>query len=186
MVFNKEEIIRGVREATNIKDREVFVAHMLKVLDPIIVMRVTQARLFSKIERGKTINDAEHIKLSEVLYIGAGDLNNENDDIYFHLSSAEDFMTKEKIEDFKMELEKGLTKLAELIKPYPNLKTIWANSWIVAIPRSRKRLESFGFTFAGMTPVEETTEHFPNDTRPIAKAFITREELLSRYGNVQA
>ncbi len=180
LVFNKEEIIEGVRRGVEIQDKEKFIAHLLKVLEPYIVLRVTQSKIFNAIEekasREQIIKNPDNLPLSEVLYASF-----EGERVDIHLTPAKDFMTKEKIEDFKQEIKRGLIKLAEMIKSYPSVKEIWASSWIVAT--SPKRLEELGFVVVGPISEEERREHFEGEKRPISKAFMKREDFLARYGS---
>jgi len=180
LVFNKEEIIRGVKEGVLIQDRDTFIAHFLRVLEPFIIMRVTHSKTFKDIEektsREQAMNDSDTLKLSEVLYV-----NFEEERVDIHLAPAKDFMTKEKIEDFKQDIKRGLVKLAEIIKSHPNVKEIWASSWIVA--KSPKRLEELGFVVVGSISEEERKEHFADEKRPVSKSFMKREDFLARYGN---
>ncbi|MFZ1019704.1 MAG: hypothetical protein WAN61_01780 [Minisyncoccia bacterium] len=185
LVFDKEKIINELKEGIKIKDRDEFTAHFLKVLEPILMLKVMQPKIFGVAEREIILNQEGNLELSEVLYTSKDELNNENEKIFFHLPPSVDFMTKKKVEEFKQEIEKGLIKLAELIKPFPNIKEVWASSWIIATPHGRKRLEDLGFTFAGMVPDEENDANFFDKhgrKRPFAKAFMKREDFLTRYG----
>jgi len=181
LIFDKEDSIKKLKESVEIKDKETFVSHMLKILEPIIVFQINQPKIFGKIQRESIMNDApnrDRIKLSEVLYCG---LSDKNGVAHIHLAPAFDFMTKDKLSDFKQEIQNGLLKLAEIIKSDENIKKIIATSWIVA--SSPKRLEDLGFTIEGEISKEEREKHFKGDDRPIFKAFMTREDFLARYDN---
>lgn len=181
LVFNREEIIEQIRATKNIKEREAFISHLLKVLEPIIIAKATRSDVFDKVEREMTMSAPGNIKLSEVLYVNQEDINSNSEGVYIHLTTARDFMTRERKEDFKIEIEKGLVKLAEMIKPYPNLKKIWASSWIVAIKSSARRLQEMGFSAPEEVSEGEREEYFPDEKRPVAKTFIMREDFLARY-----
>lgn len=181
LVFDIEEIVKELKASVNINDRELFIAHLLKVLEPIVVLRVTHSKIIDKIEREGTMDDPKNQKLSEVLYINSDNLNAENHKIFFHLTQSKDLMTRDSLEFFKQELERGLIRLAELIKPYPNIEEVWASSWILATRRGRRRIEDLGFTFFGEVGKEEMDEYAPGDERKFAKAFMKREDFLARY-----
>jgi hypothetical protein len=188
LVFNKEEIIKDLRESVEIQNKDEFVAYLSKILNPIIMLRFTRPKAFGKVERESIMNDHDTLNLSKFLYISKKELDNETDKIFFHLASALDFITKEQIEDFKQDIQKGLDELADVIEPYPNIKEIWASSWIIAKPRGKKRIEDLGFTYAGMVPEEENDTSFFDEQgrkKPFAKAFMKREDFLARYGNKQ-
>lgn len=182
LVLDKEAVFRQLKESVNIKDREIFIRHLLKVLDPAIVFKITHSKIIDKKQRERTMDNPKNQKLSEVLYINSENLNLGNDMIFFHLTHSRDLMTKEGIEFFKQEIEKGLIKLAELIKPFPNIEKVMASSWILATARGRKRVEDLGFTFIGELGEDEMAEFAPEEHRKFAQAFMKREDFLSRYG----
>lgn len=185
LVFDKEKMVKSLKESVGIQDREVFLAQILKILEPFLILKITQPKIFEKAQRQSTLNWKENIKLSEVLYISRYKLNDENEEVFIHLPPAKDLMTKDKIEYFQQEIKNGLIKLAEIIKPYPNIKKILASSWIIATPRGRERLEDLGFTFSGMVPeTENDAGYFDSrgNRKPFADAFMTREDFLVRYG----
>ncbi len=176
LVFDKEGIVKGVRESVNIKDRQTSISHLLKVLEPFIIIKATQPEIFEKIGRQEILSKDGNLKLSEVLFAGLG----EEDETLIHLLPATEFIKKEGIGNFKKEIINGLIKLAELIKSYPNIKRVYAISWIVA--KNPLLLEKLGFIIVGDISEEERKEHFLEENRPIAKAFMTREDLLAKYG----
>jgi|SRR3989344_4936623 len=180
LVFDKLSIVNGLKESLEIHDREKCLAYLLKVLEPLIILQVTHQNIFEKVARGITMDRPGNRKLSEVLYCFESSLNDDSEEILIHLTTAKDFMTRDKIGDFKNEIVKGLTELAKIIKNYPNIKEILAVSWIV--PMSRKRLEELGFTFAGVLSEEEKKDGFASEGRPVGRAFIKREDFLARYG----
>lgn len=180
ILFNKEEIIKNLQEAAKTEDREIFVLKISKILEPIVILKVTQPKVFSKIQRESLVDNLkDKIRLSEFLYYGiSGDKKN----AHIHLLHAKDFMTKEKIEDFQKDIEAGFSKLAEIVKKDKDIEKITATSWIVALRGSAKRLEKMGFTIVGPISKEEREKHFDNEKRLIAEAFISREDFLVRYG----
>ena len=109
------------------------------------------------------------------------ELDTEDTSVLIHLLPATEFIKKEGVGNFKKEIENGLTKLTEVLKSHPNVKTICAISWIVA--KNPKLLTSLGFTVEGSITEEERRENFLEETRPVAKASMTREDLFARYSN---
>lgn len=177
LVFNQEEVISGLKESEGIGDKEAFMAHLMKVLEPLIVLRVTQASTFEKTERD-TLNDGENLKLSEVLYTSLGEVNNKG--IAIHLASAAELIKEKGMGNFKREIENGLVKLAEIVEADPNIERIDAVSWIVA--KNPVLLKRLGFTVVGEISEEEKGENFSDEKRPIAAAYINRKEFLAKYG----
>ncbi|MCX6753513.1 MAG: hypothetical protein NTV03_00415 [Candidatus Nomurabacteria bacterium] len=183
LIFDKEGIINGLKESINIKDKEVFISHLLKVMEPILISRITQATVYRKIEkelaeksRTELKDEPGHIFLSEFLYC-----NLEKDAARIHLAAAYDFITKDKINDFKEDIVIGLKKLAKIIEPMKNIDKVVASSWI--IEKSPKRLKELGFTIEGEISQEEKNKHFNNDSRTIYKASIDREKFDELYLN---
>jgi hypothetical protein len=76
----------------------------------------------------------------------------------------------------------GLRELARRLEQDASMKDvsqITATSWIVAAhPRI---LEGLGFTVDGPIDEEKRQRDFADETRPISKAHITREDFLKRY-----
>jgi hypothetical protein len=176
LLLNKEEVIKGLKESINIQDKETFVLHLLNILGPITELKITQSDIFERTEREAIVSSPNNTRLSEVLYA-----NFEKDRAFIHLAPATELIKKEGLGNFKKEVEIGLNKLAEIIKVNDKIKEIWAISWIVA--KNPVLLEGLGFTIVGPIPQEERDEHFSEETRPVAKAFMTREDFLAKYGN---
>ncbi len=181
VVINKDKISKNLRESLTIKDKDLFINHILKTLEPLVFLKVTQSKKFGILERELILGHKENVKLSEVLYTNSEELNDETESVHIHLPFAKDFMNKTKIRDFELEVKKGLVELAKRIKFLPHKKRVWASSWIVAA--SPERLKELGFTIKGEISEEEKREHFIGEDRPIAEAFIDREDLLAKYGS---
>lgn len=180
LVFSKDEIIKGLREGVTIQDREKFIVHYLKVLEPLMMLKVfTQPKIFEKLEREIEVNSG--IKLSEVL---SAEFKDEEEMVKIHLAPATELIKGEGIGYFKKEVEIGLRKLAEEIKSNDKIKKVLAESWIVA--KNPSLLERLGFTYDGMVPEEENDAGYIDDLgnkRPFARAFMTRKDFLAKYGN---
>lgn len=69
--------------------------------------------------------------------------------------------------------------MAEIVKKNEGVQVIIATSWIVA--RKPEWLESLGFTDTGPITDAERERNFKDDTRPINKAIMSREDFLKRY-----
>ncbi|HEV7701987.1 MAG TPA: hypothetical protein VGO63_00885 [Candidatus Paceibacterota bacterium] len=178
---NKEEVIQGLKQSLEIQKKEVFIPHLIKIMEPFVLLPLTKRALFAKAERENTFKDKNNLQLSEILYIRKPDLNKDAKDIYIHLPSAWDFMTKEKKDEFVPEIKKGFAELANMLKSYPNIEEVRGSSWLIAT-KFMKRLEELGFTYDGLISEKEYKESFIGEERPIAKAFIGRGDFLARYG----
>ena len=174
--LDKDEIVRSIRESVNIKDRSVFIAHLLKVLDSFIVLRVTQAKLFEKLERESILSLEKNIKLSEVLY---ATLEEDGREAHVHLLPATELIKAEGYGVFVDEVKKGMAKLAEMVESNSSIERIQAISWIGAI--TPKLLERLGFRIIGEISEEERAKYFIGEDRPVVKASMTREELFAKY-----
>jgi len=179
LVFNKEKIVKDLRESVDIKNQEEFIFHLLKTLEPIVALRINQSKIFEKVQRENTINSNGNLKLSEVLYTSLNEQN--KNEIFIHLAPAEEFIKENGIANLKKEVEKGLAKLAEIVESNKNIEKITATSWIVA--KNPLILERLGFTVVGEISEKERMEDFNNEKRPVAKAFIERSDFLARYYN---
>lgn len=177
LLVNKEEIIKGLRESANIKERENFVNHLMKIYEPVLVFKANNQGIIDKAMRGYTKDENEGFRLSEVLYYELSEKT-----ARIHLSPARDMTTRENIEKFKKDIEEGMQKLAEIIKPLGNIERVVATSWIMAVRGSRRRLEEMGFTVEGEITEEEKKEHFADEKRPVVSAFIPRGDFLAKYG----
>lgn len=178
LVFNKEEIINGLKESLKIQDKEKFVAYLLKILEPLMILKFTQPRIIEKVERDVEANGND-ARLSDVL---SATFENERADIHF--APASELIKDSGIGNLRKEIKNGLIKLAEIIKTNDKIKEVWATSWLVI--ESPLFLEKLGFTIIGTIPeMENDGAHFDNQgqRRPIASAFMKREDFLERYGD---
>ncbi len=145
-----------LQEMSTIEDEGAFVEGVLSVLKPIIELK--------KRVDSKTITQRHGFtELNEVLSYGIGDGL-----AHIHAGSFR-----------RRPIEEGLRKLAEIIKKNEDVRVITASSWIVA--RKPEWLEDLGFTDTGPISEEEREKHFKDDTRPINKAVMSREDFLKRY-----
>jgi len=179
IIFNKKEVIDGLRRSLEIQDKEEFIAHVLSVLGPIIEAKFTQPKNFEKATREIKISVG---KLSKVLW---AEFKDEKGIIEINLAPAKELIEEAGIGYLKKEVEIGLRKLArEVVLPNDKIKKILAKSWIVA--KNPSLLERLGFTYDGIVSEKEdggiSLDNLGNK-RSVAKAFMTRENFLARYGN---
>lgn len=177
--FDKDGIIKGIKESLEIKDKETFVSHLVKTLEPFILLNITKhdfiEHIWEKERREEILNEDGNFKLSEVLYAGS-----EGNEASIHLAPAKEFIKEKGIAYFKNEIKVGLIKLAEMIENKPEIEKITATSWIVA--KNPALLVDLGFIVDGNITKEEKEQYFSEDTRPVSKAFINREDFLKKYG----
>lgn len=178
LVFDREGILKGLDESKEIKDREEFIVFLSKLLEPLVVSKFTQPGIFEKTQREFIIESGGSIKLSEILYTSLSEMNNQG--LAIHLAPAAELIKEKGIGNFKKEIENGLIKLAEIVEEDPKIERIDAVSWIVA--KNPSLLKRLGFTIVGEIPQEMKKKNFNDEARPVAAAFMSRDELLARYG----
>lgn len=186
LIFDDKKIENEVFECMSIKDKESFVSRFMKALEPIIIAKVTHPDIFRKIEidgvkenRENIMSDDGNIRLSEILYAGLS-----NTSAHIHLADAYDFINKEKVNDFNLEIIKGLENLAKIIEPMKNIVKVTATSWIITPNPKRKkpnRIEELGFTLEGEISEEEKNKYFGNNSKTIYKASINRKKFDELY-----
>ena len=99
--------------------------------------------------------------------------------VHLHISDAKTLGLGEKINEFRV----GMQTLAKELQTNPALAgvdTISATSWIVAA--NPRMLELAGFTLDPAPLDAETLNRFVGETRPVARATMTREKLIERFG----
>lgn len=146
-------ITPALQSLSSIEDEGEFVESVFLVLQPVLELkkRVTIAQRHGFVE------------LNDVLSYGMGE-----DLVHIH---AESFR--------KRPTQDGLQKLAEIVNKNENVRYIIATSWIVS--KKPEWLEELGFTDMGPITEEEREKHFKDDTRPINRAVMSREDFLKRY-----
>lgn len=139
----------------------------LKFSDPTNFDRAMEMSSRSRIEE-----EGGYIKLNDLLYYGYGyDPNG----LFVHLHVAPAQTLPDKI----ALLRGGLKRLASQIVNDQRVGSIVATSWIVA--EHPRLIERLGFVVDG--PIDEQTrkKYFADDSRPISKAHVSREDFLKRY-----
>ena len=165
-----EKITQSLKQCSDIKNREEFIAKTASALEPIADLRKSNPADLEKLKRKIFVEQSKFIKLNEILSYGkSGDL------IHIHLAPAKDIGISE-----MMRLVKdGLEKLAGIVKTNKEIKNITATSWIVA--KYPGIMERLGFTTGGKINNKMRQKHFRYDKREIHKANISREEFLNKY-----
>lgn len=175
LTLDKEDILNGIRECLKIQDKENFLVQLERVLEPYLKLKVNHPEIFEKAQREEIIRNSGYLRLSEVLYVGF-----ENNIAHIHLAPASELIKEKGIADLKQEVVEGLKKLAEIIISQENIEEVWAVSWIVA--KTPLLFKKLGFTVLGEISEDEKRDGFENETRPVAKAFMVREDFLTKYG----
>ncbi|MBI4600279.1 hypothetical protein HY732_05170 [Candidatus Uhrbacteria bacterium] len=166
-----DEIRAGLHviEERGVSDKETFVADVLDLFQPILDLFVTHPQEFEIIQRDIFLARGGFTPINEILSYGMY-----KGGIHIHLAPS--ITIEDKIELIKS----GLCELAKRVEADDKIKEISATSWIVE--KYPRVMRSLGFdNFEG---VDEATRHryYEHEKRPIAKATMTREKLLTMYG----
>lgn len=169
-LVDSEKIIQSLKQCSDIKNKEEFIAKTASALEPIADLRESNSIDLEKLKRKIFIEQTKFIKLNEILSYGKS-----GDSIHIHLAPAKDISISEMMRFVK----DGLEKLARTVETNKEIKTITATSWIVArYPGVMKRL---GFTTKGKIDNKMRQKYFKYDKREIHGAVMTREEFLNKY-----
>lgn len=172
-ISNKEKIIEDFRKCLEITNREEFTSCFVELFKPILLLKFSHPHFFEKMQREIQLDG--QVKLSEVL---VGEISEKEAQI--HLATARELIKEEGMGNFKKEVENGLIKLAEIIKDNNSIEKVTATSWIVA--KNPMLLEKLGFIIIGEISKEEKEgEEFKDEKRPVARAFMNREDFLNKY-----
>ncbi len=109
----------------------------------------------------------------------------EDDDTTFRIHVAVAFTLEvgEKLVDFR----RGMRELARLVQEDPsfaNVKEIVGTSWLVGEHPSVAKRMGFHVDEAPLPP--ESAAHFGGETRRVQKSWMTRDELIAKYGTERA
>lgn len=133
--------------------------------------------------RERTVETANAISLSpeHMLY---GKLDEDDDTTFrIHVGTAFTLEPNEKLVDFR----KGMRELARRLREDPslaNVKEIVGTSWLVGEHPNVARRMGFRVDEEPLPP--EAGAHYGGDTRKIQRSWMTREELIAKYGTNQA
>lgn len=159
-------------------DDTSFVELILNKIKPVLDLKFSNPINFDKAMEMYTRSSIEenkgYIKLNDLLYFGYGSGGS-----WIHIHVAPNERTENKISLFR----DGLKKLTVEVFKDKRIKTIFATSWIVAEhPGLLKRM---GFVLDGPIDDETKSKYFLDESRQVARAHITREQLLKNVKQVQ-
>lgn len=148
--------------------------------DPEIAERFHEhLRAEEREERKRIVEATKGVPLSpEQMLYGKFD---EDDDTTFRIHVAVAFTLEvgEKLIDFR----KGMRELARLVQEDPsfaNVKEVVGTSWLVGEHPSVAKRMGFHVDEAPLPP--ESAAHFGGETRRVQKSWMTRDELIAKYG----
>ena len=174
-VSNKEEVIKGLKESVEIKDKNTFINNVLKVIEPIRIFSLNNPKLFEEMQREHIVTKEENTKLSGVLFCG---FDEERHSAHIHLTPAREFIKNFGVKAFINEVKDGLYVLAEMLKDKKDIKEVTATSWIVL--EHPALMENLGFTIADKKLGLSSS---PNDERKARDSYMYREDFLTKYSN---
>jgi hypothetical protein len=127
---------------------------------------------FEKLSRERFVREGGFEPLSEVISFHHSDAI-----AHIHLAPAETMGL-----NLLAQIRLGLRELAKRLEndqKLNDIQNIVATSWIVAA--HPEILTRFGFNVLGQISEEEKAAHFSYETRPIARAIMTREAYLEKW-----
>ena len=124
-----------------------------------------------EIDREILMNREGNYPLSKLLYYNFGDSGKDKNHLRIHIAPGHSF-TNEEVMDSIIE---GFAKLTDVVRTNPDITTITATSWLVAV--YPKNFTHNKFVIESVTP-EEIKAEFPDETRPVMRAVIDREKFL--------
>lgn len=178
-IFDKEGIVRRLRECENIKERDVFVDRVVSALLPVIEMRAKDPRAFAKIANPEdvveeeTTNLTENFSYNEII---------ENGEKAYLIHLPVDSEKKEKLSVMLIGrlFKEGLEELARITDKNSEIKKIVATSALVK--KYQRLLGRLGFTITGPISEELRKMHFANEAeREVWNSEISREDFLKKF-----
>jgi hypothetical protein len=158
-------------ELANIENDNEFIVALSYCLRPLVDVKIDQPELYESIQQQVILERPGYVKVNDLFaYEPVG-----NDVYQLHI-----FPVRTRSDKLGL-IKEGMKQLAEVVDKDPNIKEIRGTSWIVA--SNPGLMKMLGFTIDAPMSEQERKEYFPNDTRDIRKAHITREELLGKYLN---
>src|SRR3989344_2489227 len=145
----------------------------IEILNPIIDFYIQHPDQVEYLRREQLIDRKGYFRLSKLLYY---EIDREAGMAILHVGPGETLKNEEVLNDFS----EGMKKLAEEVSRDESIKTVLASSWIVA--ERPGAMQYAGFTLGGAITDEERSAHFADEERPVAKATMSRETLLKKYG----
>lgn len=168
---NKDELTDKLNELRSIEDKEIFCSSAFDILKQLIQWRQENLAEFENIRR-KSFNEQGHfIEINQML---SYDINGKY--IYIHVPPNMSTPTPDKLRL----IQEGLKALVPIMEAHPEIEGITGTSWIVATHPDILE-KKFHFTIKGPINEEERALHFSHDHRPIARATMSREDLIKYY-----
>ena len=170
MTDENRELPQLLDEAMAIQDDKEFIGKVSELLRPVAVTKIDNPKLYEAIQQRKILEQKGYVKINDLFAYGLGESGD-----YLHLHI---FPVKEREGKLGL-IKEGMRELARIVEANKNIKVATATSWIVA--KNPRMMQTLGFEIEG--PIDEgiRKKHFSDDSRPISKAYITRQELLKRY-----
>lgn len=144
------------------------------VVNRVAAQYITREELELR-QREHFLSHGNLIPLSEALAFGTHGTT-----AHIHLAPASSLG----IAKLRADVDTGLRELARRLQEEPELQaiqTVEASSWIVA--KNPRLIERLGFTVDGLISEEVRERYFHEESRPVASAHMSREDLLERYGS---
>ncbi len=152
-----------------LKDKNEFTQAMSKALEPLINCNLAIPRQFEDIQARASMT--HFIPLNDRLSYGVG-----GPYAHFHLAPSYT-IPKEELREMFLD---GMKKLATVTKDNPDIKVITGSSWIVATKSYSAMLKSIGFEIEDVSD-EEKQMYFPDETREVKKAVMSREKFIETF-----
>ncbi len=165
-----DEIKSSLKVCSALEDKKEFIKQCADCLNPLLDWKKQDPYSFEAKLRENVAEVTGFIPLNETLTYGR-----DKDRIHIHVSPSETLGLSEKLALIK----DGFHKLRDILLADESIKEVSATSWIVAA--NPGILEKLGFTIDGEISKGMKKRNFPNETRPVFKAHITREEFIDKY-----
>lgn len=167
---NSEEIKNNLNKLRQIEEKEEFCQSLFALLKQLVDWRESHLTEFENIRRRDFNEQGSFIELNQMLSYGVG-----GDDIHLHVPPNVSTPNSEKLRLIR----EGLRKLATIVDQDPAIKIITATSWIVA--NHPDLLRKLHFTVEGEIDENTRNRFFASETRPVALATMSREDLIKYY-----
>lgn len=165
-----EEIKSGLNGCVEIKDREKFIEKIRTLIEPIYQAKQNNPVVFAEFQRKIFSERSNFTPVNEIISFGIY-----KGELHIHLAPASDFGVGKKIALAK----DGLKKIAKIVSDNPEIKKIFATSWVVA--SNPGIFQKLGFEVLGNISDQLRKEHFQDENRPVSRAVISRGEFLRKY-----
>lgn len=167
---NAEEIKHDLEGLRGVEEKEEFCSRALTVLKQLVDWRANHLVEFENIRRQDFNEQGGFTELNQMLSYGL-----DGDTIHLHVPPNVSTPDSKKLRLVR----EGLQKLATIVNQDPSVKTIVATSWIVA--KHPDLMTKLHFNVEGPIDEETRARHFNAETRDIALATISREDLIKYH-----